>query len=100
MKKFISLLVVMLLITSLVLTGCNEKPAEYQKVRLIEVTHSIFYTPQYVALEMGLFEKQGLSIELTNGNLSNQTNRLYPDYFRPSDPPSYLRCRMQLSILQ
>ncbi|HOT21824.1 MAG TPA: ABC transporter substrate-binding protein, partial [Sedimentibacter sp.] len=67
MKKFISLLVVMLLITSLVLTGCNEKPTEYQKVRLIEVTHSIFYTPQYVALEMGLFEKQGLSIELTNG---------------------------------
>lgn len=67
MKKFISLLIVMLLITSMVLTGCNEKPAENQKIRLIEVTHSIFYTPQYVALEQGLFEKQGLSIELTNG---------------------------------
>ncbi len=67
MKKFISLLIVMLLITSMVLTGCSEKPAENQKVRLIEVTHSIFYTPQYVAIEQGLFEKQGLSIELTNG---------------------------------
>lgn len=67
MKKFISLLIVVLLITSLILTGCNEKPAENQKVRLIEVTHSIFYTPQYVAIEQGLFEKQGLSIELTNG---------------------------------
>ncbi|MBP7223184.1 MAG: ABC transporter substrate-binding protein, partial [Sedimentibacter sp.] len=67
MKKFISLLIVVLLITSILLTGCSEKPTELQKVRLIEVTHSIFYTPQYVALEMGLFEKQGLSIELTNG---------------------------------
>ena len=67
MKKFISLLIVMLLITSIVLTGCNEKPAENQKVRLIEVTHSIFYTPQYVAIEQGLFEKHGLSVELTNG---------------------------------
>lgn len=66
-KKFISLLIVMLLITSIVLTGCNEKPAENQKVRLIEVTHSIFYTPQYVAIEQGLFEKHGLSVELTNG---------------------------------
>lgn len=67
MKKFISLLIVMLLITSMVLTGCNEKPAEFKNVRLIEVTHSIFYTPQYVAIEQGLFEKQGLSVELTNG---------------------------------
>lgn len=67
MKKFISLLIVMLLITSMALTGCNEKAAENQKVRLIEVTHSIFYTPQYVAIEQGLFEKQGLSVELTNG---------------------------------
>lgn len=67
MKKFISLLIVVLLITSVLLTGCNEKPTDIQKVRLIEVTHSIFYTPQYVAIEMGLFEKQGLSIELTNG---------------------------------
>lgn len=67
MKKFISLLIVVLLIASVLLTGCSEKPTDIQKVRLIEVTHSIFYTPQYVAIEMGLFEKQGLSIELTNG---------------------------------
>ncbi|HHZ03229.1 MAG TPA: ABC transporter substrate-binding protein [Tissierellia bacterium] len=67
MKKFISLLIVVLLITSLALTGCSEKQSDLQKVRLIEVTHSIFYTPQYVAIEKGLFEKQGLSIELTNG---------------------------------
>lgn len=67
MKRFISLLIVLVLITCGLLTACSEKPAENQKVRLIEVTHSIFYTPQYVALEQGLFEKQGLTIELTNG---------------------------------
>lgn len=67
MKKFISLLIVVLLITTVLFGGCSEKSADYQKVRLIEVTHSIFYTPQYVALEKGLFEKHGLEIELTNG---------------------------------
>jgi len=38
-----------------------------KKIRLVEVTHSIFYSPQYVALEKGFFEEQGLNIELTNG---------------------------------
>lgn len=36
-----------------------------QNVRLIEVVHSIFYAPQYVALEKGLFEEEGLSVELS-----------------------------------
>ncbi|NLJ59182.1 MAG: ABC transporter substrate-binding protein [Tissierellia bacterium] len=66
MKKFISILIVVLLIT-VAITGCNEKTSDLENIRLIEVTHSIFYTPQYVAIEMGLFEKQGLNIELTNG---------------------------------
>lgn len=36
-----------------------------QDVKLIEVVHSIFYAPQYVALNEGFFEKEGLSVELT-----------------------------------
>ena len=36
-------------------------------VRLSEVTHSVFYAPQYVALEQGFFADEGLNIELTNG---------------------------------
>jgi NitT/TauT family transport system substrate-binding protein len=38
------------------------------RVRLCEVTHSIFYTPLYAALNQGFFEQEGLEIELSNGN--------------------------------
>lgn len=34
-------------------------------VRLIEVVHSIFYGPQYVALNQNYFKEEGLDIELT-----------------------------------
>jgi NitT/TauT family transport system substrate-binding protein len=67
MKKFISLLMIVLLLTSMILVGCEQKTNEKQNVRLVEVTHSIFYAPQYVAIEKGFFDKHGISIELTNG---------------------------------
>ena len=43
--------------------------AEYETVKLTlsEVTHSVFYAPQYVALEQGFFAEEGLEIELING---------------------------------
>jgi len=45
--------------------GCGKK--ELVKVKLNEVTHSVFYAPQYVAINQGLFKDEGLDIELTNG---------------------------------
>ena len=36
-------------------------------MRLWEVTHSIFYAPQYVAIYEGYFEEEGIEIELYNG---------------------------------
>lgn len=46
-------------------TGCSNK--ELTKVTVSEVTHSIFYAPQYVAISQGFFEEEGLEIELVNG---------------------------------
>ena len=37
----------------LALTGCSGKQVETGKVRLCEVTHSVFYAPLYVAFELG-----------------------------------------------
>lgn len=62
--KVILLILVMALIT-ISFTGCQKD--ELRKVRLIEVTHSLFYTPQYVAITEGFFEEEGLEIELIDG---------------------------------
>ena len=49
------------------LAGCGTAQEELRNVTLCEVTHSIFYAPQYVAMELGFFEEEGLSVELSNG---------------------------------
>ena len=48
------------------MAGCGGQNTT-QKVRLCEVTHSIFYAPQYVAMAKGFFAENGIEIELTNG---------------------------------
>lgn len=42
-------------------------PPETVSLTLSEVTHSVFYAPQYVALEKGFFEEEGIEITLVNG---------------------------------
>ncbi len=44
------------------LAACGNQ--EVTKVRVAEVTRSLFYTPQYVAIEKGFFKEQGLDIDL------------------------------------
>ncbi|MBK5499784.1 MULTISPECIES: ABC transporter substrate-binding protein [unclassified Peribacillus] len=46
------------------LGACGSKEKETTKVRVAEVTRSLFYTPQYVAIEKGFFKDEGLSIDL------------------------------------
>lgn len=64
--KIISLILLFTLLATVLLTGCQSKE-KMKKIRLVEVTHSLFYTPMYVALEKGFFEEEGLEIELING---------------------------------
>lgn len=52
------------LFTLIGMTACTKKDS-LEKVKLVEVTRSIFYTPQYVALEKGFFKDEGLDVELT-----------------------------------
>lgn len=47
--------------------GETENPTELTKVTLSEVAHSIFYAPQYVAIEEGYFADEGLDLTLVNG---------------------------------
>ena len=65
-NRFMLILIVLILGLSLVLSGCSNS-TELTKVKLSEVTHSIFYAPQYVALTQGFFKEEGLEVELSNG---------------------------------
>ena len=60
-KGFISIL---LLCSLLLFTAACGKD-EATKVRVAEVTRSLFYAPLYLAMEKGFFEEQGLDVELT-----------------------------------
>ncbi|WP_394580438.1 ABC transporter substrate-binding protein [Cytobacillus firmus] len=65
MKKWMktSMLLMLAVILIVPLAACGKD--EMQTVRIAEVTRSIFYAPQYVALEKGFFEEEGLKVELT-----------------------------------
>lgn len=70
-SKYISLFIIMtiILVTTFPMTACNKENADnsVKKITLCEVTHSIFYAPQYVAIENGYFADEGLELTVTNG---------------------------------
>jgi NitT/TauT family transport system substrate-binding protein len=51
----------------------KKETGELQKVTLNEVAHSIFYAPQYVAIELGYFEEEGIDLELVTGFGADKT---------------------------
>ncbi|MBQ9942460.1 MAG: ABC transporter substrate-binding protein [Christensenellaceae bacterium] len=67
MKKTRKLLCLLMaaLLSVLSLMGCSA--SDNVKLTVSEVTHSVFYAPQYAAMALGFFEEQGLDIELVNG---------------------------------
>ncbi len=71
MKRVIALILAVGMFIIL-LSGCKSDTSvsaekEIKKLVLNEVTHSIFYAPQYVAISEGYFEDEGIEIELING---------------------------------
>lgn len=57
-------------------TACGGKVQTKEnltKVTLNEVTHSIFYAPQYVALENGYFKEEGIDVQVDTGFGADKT---------------------------
>lgn len=77
-KKQIALAVaVVLAVTALPMTVfASKKDKEEEKlskVTLNEVAHSVFYAPQYVAIEEGYFAEEGLDLTLVTGFGADKT---------------------------
>ena len=77
-KKRIALVVaVVLAVTALPMTVfASKKDKEEEKlskVTLNEVAHSVFYAPQYVAIEKGYFAEEGLNLTLVTGFGADKT---------------------------
>ena len=67
-KRILIFLLVLALAVLPVLAGCQQtEKNDNTTIRLCEVTHSIFYAPQYVAIAKGFFEEENITIELSNG---------------------------------
>ena len=72
MKKIIIALIIIVVIAtviSLIFIKTNDKAetSGLKTIQVNEVTRSVFYAPQYLAMANGFFEEEGLNIELTTG---------------------------------
>ena len=76
-NKFAAALAVLTLLTTL--TGCGqakETGGALEPVTLNEVAHSIFYAPQYAAIELGYFKDEGYPSKALNDSLRATAKRL------------------------
>ncbi len=67
LKKIIfSVVAFIFIIVIVVLSILNtqKKTSDLTKVKVAEVTHSMFYAPQYLAHKLGYFEEEGLDVEI------------------------------------
>lgn len=70
MKRRINLFIIVIFIVFFMVSALfvnlnrNTNNKDNTKVTVAEVAHTIFYAPQYVAIEEGYFEDVGIDIEL------------------------------------
>lgn len=65
MKKFVYVIICIFIVFILgIFCLFDKKDNKLKKIKVAEVTHSIFYAPQYVSKELGYFEDEGLDVEL------------------------------------
>lgn len=73
MKKKLLLLAAVAVLLALTCIGCKKESDTLTKVTLNEVAHSIFYAPQYVAIQEGYFAEEGIDLELVTGFGADKT---------------------------
>lgn len=71
-KKAIPIIIIILIIALVIGMVIAKRQTINQKenlktIKVNEVTRSVFYAPQYVAINNGYFKEEGLEIELTTG---------------------------------
>ena len=71
---FSILIMIVLILTVFIVNRQNnteDKSIGLKEISVSEVTRSVFYAPQYVAIAGGYFEEEGLKINLTTGQGSD-----------------------------
>ena len=69
-KIFISIIIIVLVVllgVQIYIIKNKKDNTEAKTIKVNEVTRSVFYAPQYVAINNGYFKEEGMEIELTTG---------------------------------
>lgn len=73
MKKRVLSLIMITICILCSFTGCKKEEKNNNRIVLNEVAHSIFYAPQYVAIELGYFKDEGIELTLETGFGADKT---------------------------
>jgi len=73
LKKIITVIIALIILIGIIIgimyvqNSNTTSESNLKLLKVNEVTRSVFYAPQYVAISNGFFEEQGLEVELTTG---------------------------------
>ncbi len=72
MKRTITIIIAIVIIIAIAIGIISSRNSEHatsdlKLIKVNEVTRSVFYAPQYVAISQGFFKDNGIEIELTTG---------------------------------